>query len=289
MAKGKTMRTRTIFGCITLVLLACPPAPWAQTPDCDALPADRKAIARDIFAALHPYAGCDGTYARCLAAKPPKPVVLRLASGICRQVKAGDDRKQVERNLAKRAQTMLASGPRAVIAVDEATRAGVAEAPIELAVYACPRCPFCKGMVTALYQAVTAGPLAGKARLYLRPFPLKTHADATEGGLAMVSAAKLGHFWPFVLALYKNFDHYCPKLLPDWAATAGMDRAAFENATQDPKTREVLVAVKQEGVRNKVNATPTVFIDGRQYLYDLSPESVIDVVEEAYEARMAKK
>jgi protein-disulfide isomerase len=244
---------------------------------------------RDIFTALHPYDGCDETFARCLAAKPPKPVVLRLASDICRQVKAGDDRKHVERNLAKRAQTMLASGPRATIALDEATRAGAAEAPIELAVYVCPRCPFCKVTVPALHQAVTVGPLAGKARLYLRPFPLKTHTDSTEGGLAMVSAAKLGHFWPLVLALYKNFDSYCPKLLADWAVTAGMDRAAFESTTADPKTREALIASKQEGVRNKVNATPTIFIDGRQYFYDLSAESVIDVVEEAYEAKTAKK
>ena len=283
------MRTRSFFCFLAFVFFAAPVVTWAQTPDCDALPADRKAVMREIFAALHPYDGCDESFARCLAAKPPKPIVLRLASDICRQVKAGDDRQHVERNMAKRARTRLASGPRADIALDEATRAGGAEAPIELVVYACPRCPFCKGMVTSLYQAVTEGPLAGKARLYFRPFPLKTHADSTEGALAMVSAAKLGHFWPFTLALYKNFDRYCPKLLADWAVTAGMDRAAFESAIADPKTREILVAAKQEGVRNKVNATPTIFIDGRQYLYDLSTESVIDVVEEVYEAKTAKK
>jgi protein-disulfide isomerase len=281
------MRARHL-GFMMLVLFVAPAA-RAQTPACDALPADRKAIAREIFAALHPYDGCDETFARCLAAKPPQSIVVRLASDICRQVKAGDDRKLVERSLSKRAQTMLASGPRANIALDEATRAGTAQAPIELVVYACPRCPFCKDMVTALYQAITDGPLAGKARLYLRPFPLKTHADSTEGGLAMLSAAKLGHFWPFVIGLYKNFDTYCPKLLPDWAVAAGMDRAAFASSYSDPKTRDALVASKQEGLRNKVSVTPTLFIDGRQYSYELSKEAVIDVVEEAYEAKAAAK
>jgi len=234
---------------------------------------------------LHPYDGCDETFARCLAAKPPKPIVLRLASDICRQVKAGDDRKRVERSLTKRAQTILVSGQRAGIALDEATRAGATQAPIEVVVYACPRCPFCKDMVTALYQAVTDGPLAGKARLYLRPFPLKTHADSSEGGLAMMSAAKLGRFWPFVLALYKNFDNYCPKLLADWAVATGMDRTAFESAYADPKTRDALVGSKQEGLRNKVGVTPTIFIDGRQYFYELSRDAVVDVVEEVYEAK----
>jgi protein-disulfide isomerase len=282
------MRARHL-GFMMLVLFMAPAAARAQAPACDALPADRKAIAREIFGALHPYDGCDETFARCLAAKPPQPIVVRLASDICRQVKAGDDRKLVERSLSKRAQTMLASGPRATIALDEATRAGSAQAPVELVVYACPRCPFCKDMVTALYQAITDGPLAGKARLYLRPFPLKTHADSTEGGLAMLSAAKLGHFWPFVIGLYKNFDTYCPKLLPDWAVAAGMDRAAFEASYTDPKTRDALVAAKQEGVRNKVSVTPTLFIDGRQYFYELSKEAVIDVVEEAYEAKASPK
>jgi protein-disulfide isomerase len=283
------MSKPTILSSLILAAVASPAVAWAQTPACDALPAEHKAAVREIFSTLHPYDGCDETFARCLAAKPPKPIVLRLASDICRQVKAGDDRKQVERSLAKRAQMMLGSGQRATIAVDEATRAGSAQAPVELVVYACPRCPFCKDMVTALYQAVTDGPLAGKARLYLRPFPLKTHADSTEGGLAMMSAAKLGHFWPFVLALYKNFDSYCPKLLADWAVAAGMDRTAFGGTYADSKTRDALVASKQEGLRNKVSVTPTFFIDGRQYAYELSREAVIDVVEEAYDAKTEAK
>lgn len=282
------MSTRTVLACM-LFVLAGPALARAQTPVCDGLPADRKGMVGEIFTALHPYDGCDETFARCLAAKPPKPVVLRLASDICRQVKAGADRKQVERNLAKRAQTMLPSGPRVSFALDESTRAGAAQAPIEMVVYACSRCPLCKTTVPPLYQAVTEGPLAGMARLYLKPFPLKTHAQSTEGGLAMMAAAKLGHFWPFVQVLYKNFDSFCPSVLPDWAVSAGMDRAAFESSYADPKTREALVASKQEGLRNKVNSTPTIFIDGRQYFYDLSKDAVIDVVEEVYEAKAGAK
>jgi len=283
---------RKILGSLTvawLILLSGAKPTRAQTAECDALPAERKAVAREIFSALHPYDGCDQTFARCLEAKPPKPVVLRLASDICRQVKAGKDRKQVERNLAKRAETMLGTGARAVIALDETMQAGAADAKVTIAVYACSRCPFCKVMVAALHKAVTDGPLAGKVRLYFRPFPLKSHPGSTEGGLAMMSAAKLGRFWPFTLLLYKNFDTFCPKLLPEWAVAAGMDRAAFEREYADPKTREALVACKQEGVRNKVNATPSLFIDGRPYVYELTPEAVIDVLEEAYEAASANK
>jgi protein-disulfide isomerase len=255
----------------------------AQTPECDALPAGQRALAQDIFTTLHPYDGCDETFARCLLAKPPQPIVLRLASDLCRQVKAGTERKQIERNLAKRAQTMLATGPRAGIALDPATRAGAADAPVTVVVYACSRCPLCQVMVPALYQAVTDGPLAGKARLYLRPFPLKSHKDSTEGGLAFMSAAKLERFWPLVLRIYQDFDRFCPSLLPDWAEAAGLDRTAFEREYADARTRAALVAAKQEGLRNQVSATPSIFIDGRPYLGEMTREAVIDVLEECYQ------
>jgi len=282
-----SIRAATCF--VGMAMFAWSSTAIGQTPLCDTLPADKKAIVRDLFTALHPYDGCDETFARCLTAKPVKPVVQRLATAICRQVKAGADRKQVEQSLAKRAQTMLASGPAATIALDEATRAGAANAPVTVVVYACSRCPYCRVMVTALHAAVSDGPLAGKVRLYLRPFPLKTHSNSTEGGLAMLSAAKLGRFWPFTLHLYKNFDSFCPKLLPDWAVASGMDRAAFERAYADPQTRDALVASKQEGLRNKVDSTPSLFIDGHRYLYGLDTESVIDVLEEAYEAKLQGK
>jgi protein-disulfide isomerase len=265
-------------------LLLCCRTSQAQSCACDSLPAADKARAQSIFAALHPYDGCDETFARCLAAKPPKPVVLRLAADICRQVKEGRDRKEIERGMSKRAQSMLPTGPRASLTLDDAFRAGEANAPVTAVVFACTRCPFCKVMVQALYSAVTDGPLAGKVRLYMRPFPLKSHPQSTEGGLAVMSAAKLGHFWPLTLLIYQRFDSFKPAALPEWAASVGIDRAAFERAFSDPKTRDELVASKQEGLRNKVEATPGLFIDGRPYLYEMTTEAVMDVLAEAYEA-----
>ena len=98
------------------------PSP-AQTPTCDGLAADKKSLMQSLFATVHPYDGCDDTFARCLAARPPSSVVLRLAEDLCRQAKAGKDRKQIEFSFGKRAQSMLPGGPRLVAKIDEATRA----------------------------------------------------------------------------------------------------------------------------------------------------------------------
>lgn len=216
--------------------------------------------------------------------------MLRLADDICRQIAAGKARADVERALERRAQSMLPVTKPVVISLDDATRAGSADAPVTAVVYACSRCPFCRMLVPKLYREVTEGSLKGKVRLYFRPFPLKDHPGSTEGGLAMLSAARLGQFWPFVVhALYGKYDAFCPALLPSWAESAGMDKPAFEKALANPAVRDALVAAKQEGIRNKVTATPTLFIDGRKYVYDLTTEAIVDVLEEAFDASRREK
>ena len=62
-----------------------------------------------------------------------------------------------------------------------------------------------------------------------------------------------------------------------------MGRAQFEAAMADDRTRARLVNSKKEGIVNKVDATPTLFINGRKYVGDLNPKEIIDVVEEEYE------
>jgi len=259
----------------------------AQTPTCASLPAEKKSLVQSLFSRLHPYDGCDDTFARCLALRPPSKVVVRLGEDLCRQAKAGKDARQIEHALAKRAQSMLPGSPRLAAQLDEATRAGRADAPVTLVAYACTRCPLCKEIIPALHAAVTGGPLAGKVRLYVRPFPLKSHPGSSEGGLALLAAAKLGGFWPFTLLLYQRFDKFTPALLPAWAEQAGLDRVAFERILADPKTRDELVAAKQEGLRNKVDATPSLFIDGRPYVYEVKLEPILDVLQEAYDAARA--
>ncbi len=278
--------------CLTLAtLLGAAPAPLAleSIDGCKDL---RPALAEQLrghLAHLHPYDGCDQTFEACLAREPVAPVVKRLVGDLCRQVQDGRSRAELERALGKRSQSVQGIGKPVSIVLDERTRAGDPDAPIAIAIYACARCPFCMVFVPALYREVTEGKLKGKARLYFRPFPIKEHPGANEGGLAMLAAARgTGTFWPFLLQLYAGYDDFDVKILPEWAARTGLDRAAFEQSLADPAVRQELVSSKQEGLRNKVAATPTVFIDGRRYVHDLKAEVVADVVLEIAERKAAR-
>lgn len=261
----------------------------AQLPACAGLTGPQAQALRQSLAALYPYDGCDQTFERCLALQPVAPVVRRLADDVCRQIKAGRGLAEIERGLARRAQSMLPVGRPATIALDARALAGEPQAPVSVVVYACTRCPFCAVVVPALYRAVTEGELRDKARLAFRPFPIRDHPGSSEGGLALIAAARAGAFWPLVLRLYERYDSFCPQRLPEWAAELGLDALAFEREMASPSAGEELVAAKQEGIRNKVEATPTIFIDGRKYVYEPQPEVLIDVLLEAYEGALASR
>jgi protein-disulfide isomerase len=75
--------------------------------------------------------------------------------------------------------------------------------------------------------------------------------------------------------------------LTEWAVSLGLDKSAFERDYANAKTRDDLIAFKQEGIRNKVNATPTLFIDGIKYVYEIDAKITIDVLAEQYERRVS--
>jgi protein-disulfide isomerase len=270
------------------LLLAAAGARAVASP-CEGMTEEQRKTADTVFAALHPYDECDGTFRQCLEEKPPKAAVVRLAADLCRRIRAGKDRAELERGLSRRAQSVLPLGRKAVFALDEAMRAGEPGAPVTIVCFACARCPYCKVIVPGLYEAVTKGALKGKACLYFKPFPIKDHPGSLEGGLAMVAAAQFGRFWPLTLDLYAKFDTYCPKALDIRAVEAGMDRAAFEAACSAKGTRGALVASKKEGLKHKVESTPTLFIDGRKYVYEVGMDAILDVVEEVHGNRISKR
>lgn len=270
---------------VLFVSLAAARASRAQVPECDALSGTRRAIADHILSTEHPYDCCDGTIARCLARTPPCPLASRLAAFVCRRAASGQDRETIRRALEQRAVSMMPGVKRHTFDLLATPPAGSPQAKVKLVAFLCPRCPFCSKLGPELYREVTTGRLAGKVSLHARVFPVKTHPGSAEAGQAVAAAARLGRFWEFLLHAYREFDRFSLEVLPSWAAAVGLDRSAFEAALTDPATRTLLVESKKEGIRAGVEVTPALFIDGRRYRGDLDMETLVDVLEEAAEAR----
>jgi len=232
---------------------------------------------------VHPHDCCDDTLWECLQQPKPSRLVWRLASGVCFRVANGESDKDIQRELERRAASMMPSGPRASIDVSEVSWAGDPAAPVEVMVYACARCPFCSKSVPEMYEAVVNGPLKGKAKLGFRIFPVKSHAGSKEGGLAFEAARALRAFWPYVLLVYKRFDAFSQTSLADWAVEVGLSREAFTAEMGAAATRDRVVAGKKEGLKNQVEATPTYFINGRLYRADMRTWALSCAIMEEYD------
>jgi protein-disulfide isomerase len=278
------MRSAPILSIVVLALALGANAARAQTPTCDALAPEAKAVARAVLEQQHPYDCCDETIARCLETQPACELPRRLADQACRLAAAGKDQAAIGRSLERRALTMMKPGQTHEIDLSDVPPVGCTEGKVRLVAYLCLRCPFCSKMLPALHREATSGRLAGKVALHVKLFPIKGHPGSTEANLAASAAQSLGKFWEFLLHAYVHFDAFQVSVLPDWAAATGLDRAAFAAAVETPEVRERLVGSKKEGLRYKVEATPTLFLNGRRYLADLDIETIVELVEEELES-----
>jgi protein-disulfide isomerase len=266
------------------ILAAAVVAPvWSQTPACQALSGAKLELARRLLNTEHPYECCDDTLTRCLAARPTCALAARLADNVCRRIAAGQDETRVRRALSRRARSMVGGGEPAAIDLASAPTLGAADAPVVVTVYACARCPYCSKLVPALVDEVRGGRLQAHARLAFRTFPIRGHEGSTEGGLAFVAAAGMGHFWEFLLHAYRHFDEFAVERQKEWAAAVGLDATAFAARLADPATRDALVASKKEGVANGVEETPTLFLNGRRWVGDREIDELVDAIEEESE------
>jgi len=277
------MTRRALAVSLAVVLSALSASARAFGP-CEDLEGPRKAVADQVLATQHPYDACDGTFAECLKARPVAPLVRRLADWVCRKAAAGQDAAAITRSLEKRATSMMRPGKTWAIDLSTAPVAGCTKAQAVVTVYLCARCPYCAKLVPALHREVTSGRLAGRVALYFRLFPIKSHEHSTEANLAVAAAASLGKGWDYLLRAYRGFDAFSVAVLPDWAAEVGLDRGTFESAAASSPVRDAVVSSKKEGLRNGVDSTPTLFINGRRWLGDLDADTLVDALEEEVEA-----
>jgi len=268
---------------VGLLLALCPPPAEARTPTCNGLSGDEEFLATELLATQRVYDCCDDTIANCLRQQPTCSLAFRLSENVCRRLADGQPRTRIVEALRSRARNASPGRREAEIDLSGLEVAGDPSAPITVVEYACPRCPYCARMTPLIHAAVVGGPLEGKVKLYLKTFPLRGHWGSKESGLAFLAAQELGHFWDFVSFYFAHFDAFSFERLPGWAKAVGMDRNAFQKAMDDPRTRQSLVEIKREGLKNDVVATPTYFVNGRKYEAELSDAELIDVLEEEFE------
>ncbi|MDP8255091.1 MAG: thioredoxin domain-containing protein [Candidatus Alcyoniella australis] len=267
---------------IAICLLCALCASAAAADYCAELTAEQRGLVDQILTTQHLYDCCDMTIAQCLEQSPRCELAVRIEQFVCRLAAEDDDQRQIEAALNKRALSMSPTLKPAQFDLSSAALAGDPQSPVKLTIYLCLRCPYCSRTLPWLYREVSVGGLHGKVELRLKNFPLKGHAGSVEGGLAAMAALEQGKMYEYYLYAYEHYSEFSVEKLPQWAAAVGLDIERFARDFADPALRERLAQSKREGYANSVNATPTLFINGRRYQGFLDRESLIDVLLEEY-------
>jgi protein-disulfide isomerase len=223
---------------------------------------------------------CASTVKKCLSQVPVCPLARRLAKFSEWLAGEGKSYAEIMEKMEERERTLTDTG-RAQIDISNMPFAGSPDAPVDIVAYISATCPLCKLITGEMYVEVTEGDLKGKARFFAKPF------TRGFGDRAMLAAARLGKYWDYLRALAQIKKRTDTEEFYAVAEQVGIARSDLEQSAQDPEFGRVLERSHDEGARNGVTVTPTIFVNGRRYRSYKHTLWLIDAAEYEYEMMTA--
>jgi protein-disulfide isomerase/uncharacterized membrane protein len=184
-----------------------------------------------------------------------------------------DDPKKLDEYFKEKAAREFEQGPVRTLDLVGVPFKGPAAAPVRVVEFSDFLCPFCRSLAGAF---ATFLPQSGnRVAVYFKNYPLEAscnpnlkttiHPGACVLALGALCAHDQGRFWPYHDKVYASPPRDpSPKDVARLAGEAGLDAAALETCLLSAKTRERLAAEIAEAQAAGVEATPTVFINGRR-------------------------
>lgn len=147
---------------------------------------------------------------------------------------------------------------------------GPANAPVTLIIFSDFQCPLCKQEAEVIHKQVTAA-FPDKVRIYFRDFPLEQiHNWARQAAIAGRCAYKISpeafweyHDWIYDNQTYIGLDNINSKL-QEFATAKNLDSMQFSRCIENKTTAAELNASQAVGNSLGLNATPTIFLNGRK-------------------------
>lgn len=160
---------------------------------------------------------------------------------------------------------------------------GNPSAPTTIVEYSDFQCPFCAKFYPLTAQLVKEMP--DQVKFVYRHFPLRSiHKNAQLAGQAAEAAGKQGKFWEMHDVLFNTQDSWSALEKPEekfteYANSLGLDLTKF---SADLNSREVIDKVNadyKDAVRNGINGTPTIFVNGKKVELPASYEELKNLIQ----------
>jgi protein-disulfide isomerase len=164
------------------------------------------------------------------------------------------------------------------IDVADAPMKGNPAAKVTLVEFADYECPHCKRLQPVLRQIMDE--FHDEVKLYFKHYPLPQHTNARLAAEAAVAAQRQKKFWQFQDKLWDKQDDLTPVEIEKIAKESGLDVAKFRQDLDSADVKAKVQKDRADGQAVGIQATPTLYIDGREYTDARDTESIREWIKE---------
>jgi len=262
---------------VAFIWLVCAPlAAWAQVPNVDlsGLADSDKAAFMRLIEKYPSACGKAHSLATSHKSDPKCKHSLFAARYMVKLFKLGLLPSEVEEHYDER---FGAAAKHEQIDVHDAPVRGDPGAPVSIVEFSDFQCPHCKHAQPVLERILEEFP---QVKLYFKNYPItRAHPYAQMAAQAAVAAGKQGKFWQFHDKLFGgDQEHEDMTVLEKYAKDLKLDLKKWKTDIEGCKA--IVEKDHAEGERLDIAATPTVYINGKQYHGPHTYEELKDWIDE---------
>jgi protein-disulfide isomerase len=170
------------------------------------------------------------------------------------------------------------------VSADDDPAIGPADAPVTIIEFSDFQCPYCARFQSQTLPQILSN-YGDRVRFIYRDFPLTgLHENALKAAEASECADEQGAYWKYHDLLFQNQSALDDASLKNYAASLGLDTAAFNECLDSDKYMSEIQKDYQDGIAAGVQGTPAFFINGMP----LSGAQPYAAFQAAIEAALAK-
>lgn len=197
--------------------------------------------------------------AQCVKEKRDCSACLPAAKYVMKTVKDGMSAEQVKKTYENRFDPAKIKN----VPIDDSPSMGNPNAPVTIVEFADFQCPHCGEQAPHLDKFVTSR--SQDVRFVFKFYVLGKFPNSENAARAAIAAGKQGKFWEMHHKIFANQQHLDQQGLDGFAKELGLDVSRLHADMQLPETQERIAKDHKLGEDLKIEGTPSIFINGRQY------------------------
>ncbi|MEE2757196.1 MAG: thioredoxin domain-containing protein [Myxococcota bacterium] len=145
---------------------------------------------------------------------------------------------------------------------------------VEFADFECPHCSAMRAVLGAVSKKYP-----NDVALVFKQFPLPHHTYSERASKAALAAQRQGKFWEMHDLIFDNQTRLSNESFSAFAKQLGLDLKRFNADMVGVAVKDQLDRDKKEAIAAQIQGTPALYINGRMYTDEMTPEKIAAMVE----------